>query len=54
MNSTGHFVAVKQDDLEVQTNGYRLSTQKYGLSPGIYFLRVQTDEGYIYHKILIN
>jgi len=54
MNSTGHFIAVKQEDLELQTNGYRLSTQKYGLSPGIYFLRVQTDEGCTYHKILIN
>lgn len=54
MNITGHFVVVKQDDLVVQTNGYRISTQKYGLSPGIYFLRVQTDEGYIHHKLLIN
>lgn len=54
MNTTGHFIAVKPEDLFLQTNGYSLSTQKYGLSPGIYFIRIQTDEGYTYHKILIN
>ena len=54
MNTTGQLVAVKPEDLEEQTNGYRISTLKYGLSPGIYFIRIQTDEGYTYHKILIN
>lgn len=54
MNSTGQLVAVKPEDLEEQTNGYRISTLKYGLPPGIYFVRLQTEEGYTYHKILIN
>jgi len=54
MNTTGHFIAVKPEDLFRQTNGYSLSTQKYGLSPGMYFLRIQTNDGYTYHKILIN
>jgi hypothetical protein len=44
-------IAIKN---QTKTNGYRLSPLKYGLSPGIYYLRVQTDEGYTYHKILIN
>jgi hypothetical protein len=54
MNTTGQLVAVKPEDLEEQPNGYRISTLKYGLPPGFYFIRIQTDEGYTYHKILIN
>lgn len=54
MNTTGQLVAVKPEDLEEQPNGYRISTLKYGLPPGFYFIRIQTIEGYTYHKILIN
>jgi hypothetical protein len=54
MNTTGQLVAVKPEDLEEQTNGYRISTLKYGLPPGVYYVRLQTEEGYTYHKILIN
>lgn len=54
MNTTGQLVVVKPEDLEEQPNGYRISTLKYGLPPGFYFIRIQTIEGYTYHKILIN
>lgn len=54
MNTTGQSIGVKPEDLEAQINGYRISTLKYGLPPGIYLLRLQTEEGYTYHKILIN
>ena len=40
-------IAIKN---QTKTNGYRLSPTKYGFSPGIYYLLVQTDEGYTYLK----